>query len=157
MDFFDKLGKKASETYQYTAQKTSQFAKEAKLKMQMNEHKSQIEELYEEIGKRLYEHHVKDMDIDIDIEAVLEEYCIQIDELCDRIEDERKELLILKEKKQCPNCFCEIELNYNYCPNCGDKQEEIIEEDDEIAQEVPQEQVKEEVIQNNQNDQIADE
>lgn len=101
MDFLDKLGKKASQTYE----KTSKLAKEAKLKMAINEKKSQIEEVYEEIGKKAYEHHISDKSIDIDIEAILEEYCIKIDELCDRIEDERKELLTLKDRKQCPNCF----------------------------------------------------
>ena len=48
MDFFDKLGKQASKTYKFTAKQTSKFAREAKLKIQMNEHKSQIEELYED-------------------------------------------------------------------------------------------------------------
>lgn len=124
MDFFDKLGKEARKTYKYTTEKTSKLAKEAKLKMQMNEHKGEIEDLYELIGKKMYEHHINGKDLDIDIEAVLEEYCIQIDELCDLIEDERKELLTLKDKKQCPNCFCEIDLNCNYCPNCGDEQKE---------------------------------
>ena len=128
MDFLDKLGKKASETYKFTAEKTSKIAKEAKIKMAMNENKSKIEELYAEIGKKMYEHHVQPKTIDMDMESVLEEYCIQIDELCDRIEDERKELLSLKDKKQCPNCFEEIELSYKYCPNCGDKQSEEIEE-----------------------------
>ena len=35
MDFFDKLGKKASEAYKVTADKTGKIAKEAKLKMKM--------------------------------------------------------------------------------------------------------------------------
>ena len=122
MDFFDKLGKQASRTYKYTTEKTSKIAREAKLRMQMNEHKGQIEELYEKIGKRMYENHISTDEIDVDIEKEVEEYFIRIDEICDRIEEERKEILTLKEKKQCPNCFCEIELNYNYCPNCSDKQ-----------------------------------
>lgn len=131
MDFFDKLGKKASDTYKYTAEKTSKLAKEAKLKMLINENKSKIEEVYEEIGKKVYMHHVNDRDIDIDIESVLEEYCIQIDEICDAIEDERKELLTLKDKKQCPNCFDEIEAACNYCPNCGYEQVDIEENDED--------------------------
>lgn len=129
MEFLDKLSKKASETYKHTTEKTSKIAKEAKLKMQMNENKSKIEEVYEEIGKKVYEHHISDMKVDIDLEAILEEYCIQIDALCDVIEDERKELLILKDKKQCPECFCEIEADYNYCPSCGIKQVDVTEED----------------------------
>ncbi len=129
MEFFDKLGKKASETYKYTTERTSKLAKEAKLKMAINENKSKIEELYEEIGKKVYMFHVNNKDnIDMDLESVLEEYCIQIDEICDAIEDERKELLTLKDKKQCPNCFDEIELACNYCPNCGYEQEHFEED-----------------------------
>lgn len=153
MDFFDKLGKKASETYKYTAQKTSKLAREAKLKMQMNEHKSQIEALYEQIGKKLYEHHVNDKALDIDIEAILEEYCIQIDELCDRIEEERKELLTLRDKRQCPNCFCEIELDYQYCPNCGDKQQH----DEVELDELENQQIEDDDSSKIENNQQADE
>lgn len=128
MEFFDKISKKATETYKYTQEKTSKLAKEAKLKMTMNENKSKIEELYEEIGKKVYMHHVNSDDVDIDLEAILEEYCIQIDEICDVIENERMELLSLKDKKQCPNCFDEIEMCCRYCPNCGYEQETV--EDD---------------------------
>lgn len=141
MDFFDKIGKKATETYKYTQEKTSKFAKEAKLKMTMNENKSKIEELYEEIGKKVYMHHVNSDNVDIDLEAILEEYCIQIDEVCDAIEDERMELLSLKDKKQCPNCFDEIEIGCNYCPNCGYEQEHI----DEVE-------LKKEDIENTENE-----
>ena len=37
MEFFDKLGKKASETYKEAAQRTSKLAKETKLKMLIND------------------------------------------------------------------------------------------------------------------------
>ena len=145
MDFFDKLGKKASETYKYTAEKTSKIAKEAKLKMAINENKSKIEELYEEIGKKVYMFHVNNKDnIDMDLESAMEEYCIQIDEICDAIEDERKELLTLKDKKQCPNCFDEIELDCNYCPNCGYEQVMFEEENISDNLDVKEEQIKEE-------------
>lgn len=147
MDFFDKLGKQASKTYKYTTEKTSKIAREAKLKMQMNEHKGQIEELYNKIGKRLYENHVLDDDIDIDIEKEVEEYFIEIDELCDRIGEERKEILTLREKKQCPNCFCEIELDYNYCPNCGDEQKNSNYEDINSNKE---ERIKDEKVEQNE-------
>ena len=139
--------------YKYTAQKPSKLARDAKLKMQMNEHKDEIEDLYLQIGKKLYEHHIKDKGLDIDIEAVLEEYCIQIDELCDRIEEERKEILTLKDKKQCPNCFCEIELDYNYCPNCGDEQNEEFARVEEYTQELnKEEQIKEEKLKQDSTD-----
>ena len=37
MEFFDKLGKKASEAYKVTADKTSKIAKETKLKFKIGE------------------------------------------------------------------------------------------------------------------------
>ena len=58
MDFFDKLGKKASEAYKVTADKTGKLAKEAKIRMKINEMKGQIKDIYVEIGKKGYEKHV---------------------------------------------------------------------------------------------------
>lgn len=136
MDFFDKLGQKATQTYKYTTEKTSKIAKEAKLKMAMNEHKDSIEEIYTEIGKKIYQNHIAKEDVDIDITLELEEYCIQIDELSDRIEEERKELLKLKNKKQCTNCYYEIQNDYNYCPNCGKTQQDIEEVNDKTDENI---------------------
>ena len=59
MGFFDTLGKKASEAYGATAKKTGELAREAKLKMKINENKSNINDLYKEIGKKVYEKHVR--------------------------------------------------------------------------------------------------
>ena len=42
MEFFDKLTKKASETYKGAAEKTGKLAKEAKLKIKISENKSKI-------------------------------------------------------------------------------------------------------------------
>lgn len=121
MDFFDKLGKKASEAYKVTADKTGKIAKETKLKFKMGELKSKIEDIYEEIGKKVYEKHVKKEEISIN--ELLEE-CKQIDEMSNEIEKIRQECLELKDKKQCPKCFKEIDKNMKFCPECGAKQEE---------------------------------
>ena len=54
MDFFNKLGKKATETYQLTKEKTSKLSEELKLKNKINENKNKIEELYTQIGECVY-------------------------------------------------------------------------------------------------------
>lgn len=136
MDFFDKLGEKATKTYKYTTEKTSKIAKEAKLKMAMNEHKDKIEEIYSEIGRKVYQNHLNKEDVDVDISLEVEEYCMQIDDFSDKIEEKRKELLKLKNKKQCDNCYYEIQADYNYCPNCGKEQEHIEEEKEQIAEDI---------------------
>lgn len=132
MEFFDKLGKKTVETYKVTTEKTGKIAKEAKLRILMNEDKSKISDIYEEIGKKVYEKHIREEDYDI--KEPIEELCISIDQLSQEIEDSRMEILKLKDKKQCKNCFSEIENEFHYCPNCGvkqEKQEETIETDPE--------------------------
>lgn len=120
MDFFDKLGQKASETYKYTAQKTSKLAKEAKLKMAMNEEKEKIEHCYHEIGKKVYENHIREEKQDL--QQVLQEACERIDTMASKVEKYRKEILELRDRKQCKNCYEEIEADANYCPNCGYEQ-----------------------------------
>ena len=123
MDLFNKLGKKASETYKVTTEKTSKLAREAKLKMQIVDAKSKISDIYEEIGKKVYEKHIREEDIDIEQE--LAEECKKIDELSSKIESARLEILELKDKRQCKNCNKEISVDSKFCPNCGSEQEKI--------------------------------
>ena len=120
MEFFDKIGKKASEAYKMTADKTGKIAKETKLKMKMGELKNQINEIYEEIGKKVYEKHVREEDINIKND--LEEECTKIDVLSDEIEALLKQSLDLKNKKQCEGCHTQIEKENKFCPECGAKQ-----------------------------------
>lgn len=134
MEFFDKLGKKASEAYKMTADKTGKIAKETKMKFKIGELKSQINEIYEEIGKKVYKSYVKKEEISIQND--LEEQCTKIDVLSDEIESLLKQCLELKDKKQCPKCFKEIEKDAKFCPSCGAKQEEIEVKEVEILEDV---------------------
>lgn len=121
MEFFDKLGKKASEAYKVTADKTGKLAREAKLRMKMGELKSEINNIYEEIGKKIYENHVREEKEDISKDV--EEQCTKIDCLSDEIESILKECLELKDKRQCSNCCAELDKDVKFCPKCGAKQD----------------------------------
>lgn len=123
MDFFNKLGKKASETYKVTTEKTGKIAQEVKLKLKMSENKSQISDIYKKIGEKVYEQHVREEKIDIKEE--LEQECIKIDVLANEIEEMLNQILALKDKKQCEKCFAEININDKFCPTCGAEQEEV--------------------------------
>ena len=109
--------------------------------------KNKISDLYEEIGKKVYEKHVREENIDIKTE--LEEECTKIDVLSDEIESNLKQCLELKDKRQCPSCFAEIEKDVKFCPKCGAKQEEIQEE---TAKEVEVIEKAKEQKENNQED-----
>lgn len=132
MDFFDKLTKKAKQTYEGASKKTGELAKEAKLRMKMNENKSEINSLYQEIGKKVYEKHTLSEEINIKID--LEEECTKIDILSSEIETCLNQIRELKDKKQCPKCFNEIDLNAKFCNHCGAKQEDIVAHEVEVIQ-----------------------
>ena len=120
MDFFDKLGQKASEAYKVTADKTGKLAKETNLKFKMSDLKNQISDIYEEIGKLIYEQHVREENIDV--EKQIEEKCTKIDVLSDEIESILKECMELKNKRQCPKCQTQIDKEVKFCPECGEPQ-----------------------------------
>ena len=127
MDFLNKLKNAANKTYQSASQKTGELAKEAKLKMKMNENRAKIKDLYEEIGKIIYQKHIHGEEVKI--KEDLDTYCSQIDEISKEQEKLQEEVLTLKNKRICENCYAEIELKSRYCPHCGFEQPEEKKED----------------------------
>lgn len=142
MEFFDKLGKKASEAYKMTADKTGRIAKETKIKFKIGELRTQVNDVYEEIGKKVYEKHV--LEGEISIENEIEEYCTKLDVLSDEIDSLLKQCLELKDKKQCPKCYSEIEKEMKFCHNCGYKQTEENVKETEILDDLEVSEVEEE-------------
>ena len=49
----------------------------------------------------------------------------EIDQLLKENEELQKEILILNNKKKCPNCGAEVDINTTFCPQCGKEQEKI--------------------------------
>ena len=96
MDFFNKIGDIANKTYKKTSQKTGEIAKEAKLKMKMNDNKSKINNLYEEIGKIVYQKYLNNEEVKINED--LNTYLNQIDELSKEIETYQEDILKIKNK-----------------------------------------------------------
>ncbi|MGN1301187.1 MAG: hypothetical protein ACI4U9_01475, partial [Clostridia bacterium] len=84
MGFFNEIGKKTTEA-------TSKITKETKLKLKINENKNKISDIYEEIGKKVYEKHVREENISIKEE--LQEECGKLDELSN------EEILVIEEDK----------------------------------------------------------
>lgn len=162
MGFFDNLGKKANAAYEATAEKTGKIAKEAKYRLKINENKSEINGLYEEIGKKVYEKHVREENIDIKSE--LEEECTKIDVLSAEIETCLKAILELKDKRQCEKCHTEIDVKAAFCPKCGEKQPEVevlnaevVKEDLENSEVKPENQEEAEIVMEEVSGNSADE
>lgn len=132
MEILEKIGDAASKTYKFTTEKTSKIAKETKIKMQINEYKGDIKDIYIEIGEYVYEKFVKGEKTDLE---ELKQRCEEIQVLSDKIVECKDEILKLNEKRQCKNCYAEIEISANYCPNCGFKQEKEEEKSEDKAEE----------------------
>lgn len=152
MGFFDDLSKKASETYKNTAEKTSKLTREMKLKSLINEDKNQIQKIYCEIGKIVYEKHIREENIDIKTELV--EECSKIDAYAKEIEDMNTEMRALKNLRLCKKCGAEIALSAKFCPSCGAAQEEEPQVSEVVAQEPQEPQASEMVVQEPQNLQV---
>ncbi len=145
MEFFDKLGEKASKTYKATAEKTGKLAKGTRIKFKINELKSSVIDIYEEIGKKVYERHEEGKK-SISFERDLSEEIKKLEEITGKITKLNEECLSLKDKRKCPECYFEVEKDANFCSNCGvklEKQEviepELVEEEQESKQEDKQE------------------
>ena len=141
MDFFEKLGKKATETFNSAAEKTNKIASETKIRFKINDCKSKIKDLYQEIGKTVYQKMV--LDGEKDIKDDIEEQLTKIVEYTNQIEDYEKQILELADLKQCENCKNKIEKSAKYCPECGAEQPkeevheaEVLEDESEISEEV---------------------
>ena len=122
MDFFNKLGKKASETYQATKEKASNLSDELKLRAKISDQKDIIEKLYKEIGKTVYED-VKDGK-DVSRDAVVSK-CDDISKAKDEIAKLETEILAVKKIKKCAECGTELDINAEYCSKCGKEQPKV--------------------------------
>lgn len=119
MDFFNKLGKKASETYQVTKEKTVKFSEEMKLKGRINEAKNKITNLYEEIGQHVYNQYKTNTE---EGKEEISKKCEEISKEFDEMAKLETEILALKEVKKCTKCGTEINKKDDFCSKCGKEQ-----------------------------------
>lgn len=141
MDFFDKLGKKASETYQATKEKTAKMTAELKLKSQINEAEDQTRELYVELGKKVY---IAKSEGNILLEEDVQESCDKIAEQKNKIRKAQDEIKKLRNIKTCISCSAEIEYGAAFCSKCGKEQPK--ESNVEVTSEVEGEKKEAEVV-----------
>lgn len=125
MEIFENIGKKATDTYKHATEKTGKVVEETKLKLFISRSRDEINDIYAEIGKAVYEKHVEG-------EEVGDKYiqnCIEIDTIANEIENARMKILELNNKRQCQNCYAQIDKNYKYCPCCGYEKDDKVDEE----------------------------
>lgn len=120
MSFFNKIGEKATEMYNTTAEKTNKITKEVKLKSTISENKNKMTKLYQEIGEEIFNQYtngeLKKVDKDI------EEKFYQLELYKKEIDEAQEQIYSLKSLKLCENCKKEMSLIARFCPFCGAEQ-----------------------------------
>lgn len=124
MSFFDKLGEKASEVYNTTAEKTNRLTREMKLKSTINDNKGKINKIYQEIGEKIYTNHKNKENLVSENE--FSEILYQIDLYQKEIEECQNEIRSLKELKLCEKCMKEMNKSAKFCPFCGGEQKDNV-------------------------------
>ena len=114
MGFFDNLSSSFQET-------TNKLQKESKMKKTITENKAKIETAYSEMGKKIFEA----KGINDEVKSFAEEKVKAIEEMLKENEECEREILKLNNKKMCPKCNKEVELNATFCPHCGAEQEKV--------------------------------
>lgn len=107
------------------AQKSGVLVEISKLNLNIANEEDSIKELYESLGRAVYEDynngHITD-------ELMIGD-CNEIIKHENNIKELKKKINALKNIKKCQGCGFEMKLNVAYCPKCGLKQEEINKEE----------------------------
>ena len=155
MDFFEKIGKKATETFNSAAEKTNKIASETKIKIKINDCKSKIKDLYQDIGKVVYQKLV--LDGKLEVKEDIEEQLSKISELTNQIEEFEKQIIELSDMKQCVNCKNKIEKKAKFCPECGAEQpEEVVHEVEVVSEDKNEENQENEINPENNSEEVAE-
>lgn len=117
MSFFDKFGKKVEEATQVATKKSSEFVEVTKLNASIKSEEQNIEKLYREIGKRVYD----DFCTDSDIYGEFSEICDEVKDSHSKIAQFQSRVRELRNIRLCSNCNAEVTSSSAFCDQCGAK------------------------------------
>ena len=123
----------ASETKKLTktvAGKTSNFVDITKLNIALSDTDKKIAEIYEEIGKTVYQKYCDDEPITDDFS----ELCEAIDEFVSEKETIKAQIAELKKSIPCPECGQNNDKENEFCAKCGAKLKKADDDDDKVIE-----------------------
>lgn len=132
-EFFEKLGKKISETADVVgktaedvvdnvSKKTGEIVEEQKLKSKMRALEKENRSAYQLLGKMIYDEFKAGTCENVSYADI----CREIECRDEQIADYRKQVAFVKGYDVCDRCHSNIEPGTSYCPNCGAKVDEPV-------------------------------
>lgn len=122
MAFFEKVGETLSTKGKEAAHRAKDVADLAKLNTQLGQLEGKIRTYYQIIGEKVYQNE-KDQE-----HAGLEAEFDLINDAAAEIARIKKQISDIKGTKECGACSAEVDNSFAYCPHCGAKFEEPVEE-----------------------------
>lgn len=116
-----KVGDTATTTYNTVADKSGKLIEETKLKIAISDKETDIDEVYEEIGKAVYNAYKAGEDVGKEFTKQSK----KIDKLNEEIKEMNKKILFNKSLRVCETCGETISLQSKFCTNCGEKQKAV--------------------------------
>lgn len=120
MSFFDKFGKKVEEATQVATKKSTELVEITKLNASIKAEEQKIQELYREIGEKVYE----DFCIDNETYGDLDKICVQIKDSHSKIDQLKAKVREIKNVKLCSNCNAQVSSSSAFCDQCGTRLED---------------------------------
>ena len=134
MEFWNKFYKKVTKAANYTAKETEKYTEITKVKFNLMREKIRLEEAYKELGE-IYYSQIKTSETD---EKAVSLAYDKIEACILEVEKLGTQLNILKDTKVCDQCGVKLEKGMEFCPKCGAKQAEEVEEETEELNETEQ-------------------
>lgn len=128
MDIIEKIISNVEKTAKTVMQKSTDVVEITKLKMAISSDETEVEALIFGIGRLVYEAYKSGEGK----AELIEEKCVQIDELKAQIDEKRSLYAKLRNLKRCADCEYENEAEAVFCCKCGSRlpEAEVCSEDD---------------------------
>lgn len=120
MSNFENFTKRVAETAKAAVRKSGDIVEVTKLNLNIGTEEDKIKKLYVDMGRMVYELYLNGDEVS----SVLVDNCEKVGNHEKAIQELRQKILQLKNMKACQECGSEIEMDFEYCPRCGGRQEE---------------------------------
>lgn len=132
------VGKTATDTYNTVADKSGKVIEETKLRFAISEKQNEIEQIYVEMGKTVYDSYKTGEDVG---KAFTKE-SKKIDKILSEIDDMNTKILLNKGLRKCPACGETVANQAGFCTNCGEKLKPVKVKEEKKAEDKKKEEPK---------------
>ena len=116
MDIFDDISKNVAKAAKIASQKTGEFINQGKIKFALANLQSDLDELYEELGRLHYDN------VSLGVSHSAKEAAVirKIDSLKADMEILKAEIAREAKETICPECLKTVKKGLSFCPYCGE-------------------------------------